>query len=119
LRLVPYAKQCAGYIGACAEYRQAGRWILNDLRSSRTGSSRSQDNALAFEFRLQRIARLEVKFAPDTVGDNNLTFGWNLGLRGKTILPKTFQRTREAAGCSSPKSHLFQKQFDFVISRMV
>jgi len=29
---------------------------------------------MAFEFRLQQIAWLEVQFSPDTVGDNNLPF---------------------------------------------
>ena len=74
---------------ARGQSRQTSDRISNDPRFSQTGSSRGQNYAVTFEFRLQQISGLEIQFAPDPAGDDHLALGRKLGLHGKTILPQS------------------------------
>jgi hypothetical protein len=49
--------------------------------------ARRQHNSAILDLGVQRIPRLNVEAAAERAWQNNLPFGGNLGLHGKTILP--------------------------------
>lgn len=51
--------------------------------------TRRQDDPTIFNVGLEGITRLEIESPPQRAGKNDLAFGGELGLHGKTILPCT------------------------------
>src|SRR6187551_1354445 len=69
-----------------AQHRQTSYRIGDDLALPRLLSVRHQNNASRLNADLHRIAGLNAKLAPKRPRKNNLAFGRNFGLHGKTIL---------------------------------
>ena len=77
-----------GCLRTGGKYGKAGSGIASDFHPIATTLPRRKNNAPSLDFSIERITSLNPQPAPNRAGKHDLSFGRNLGLHGKTILPR-------------------------------
>lgn len=91
-----------GAPGPKSHCRKTGNRVNHNFCFPGPFLSRTQNDTFALDLGIERIARLQPQPPTNRAGQNDLAFGGNFGLHGKTILPLAEAELAERPGSFRP-----------------